>query len=219
MKRKGTVKAAVGILALAIGLTGPAGAQRPIKAPDVGAAEKAPTSVYYERDYFSVLDDRLVGLGETSLWELSKNPNKEAMRFFWVPEEGPAMAVRIDLEGDKATLTWKRSTGVTEEDWGTVAEEMTRPLTDKELKDLRITFDVISYWYIEGDDPDDVVNSDGPLWLLEAVHGGKYHAVNRENPRLGGVRRLGLQMLSLAEISEEDVRWPRRPVLSQPPTP
>ena len=194
-------------------------AERTIKAPSVGQPENAPSSVYYEEDYFSYSDERLEHLEESSFWKTSKDPNREAIRFFWVPDEGEALLVRIDINKatDKAQLTFKRSTGVTQESWGTVAESSTRELTGDKLKDLRYQFNYMAYWRIETDDPDDYANSPGPLWLIESIEGTKYHAVHRPNPTLGEVKRMGLLMLGFADLDEIDVGWPRRPTASKRP--
>ena len=208
------------LLACAIVMSSSAAtAQRAIKAPDIGKPENAPSSVYYENDYFTYSDDRLDQLKEPSLWKQSKDPNAEGIRFFWVPSEGEVLTVRVevDAKSDKATLFFKRSTGVTETSWGTVAEETSRELKADELKELNFRFNFMAYWRIETDDPDDYANSPGPLWLFEAVEGGKYHAVHRQNPTMGETKRLGLLMLSFAGLDETDVQWPKRPVASKPP--
>lgn len=194
-------------------------AERTIRSPDVGQPENAPSSVYYEEDYFSYSDERLEQLDEASFWKLSKDPNLEAIRFFWVPEEGEVLLVRINIDkaSDKAQMTFKRSTGVTETSWGTVAQSSTRELKAAELKDLRYQFDYMAYWRFETDNPDDFANSPGPLWLFEAIEGTKYHAAHRSNPTLGEAKRLGLLMLRFAELDETDVAWPRRPTAPKRP--
>lgn len=194
-----------------------ANAARTIRAPDIGPSENAPDTVYYERDYFDYVDERLGQLDEPSLWKLSKNPNLESFRFFWAPDEGPAYLMRVDINPEgTGQFTFKTSTGVTEADWGTVAEAQTRPLTEKELKDLRFRFNFMAYWHVKTDDPEDLAIQEGPLWLFEAIHAAKYHAVHRSNPAFGEPRRLGMLLLSFAELGEDDIAWPRRPVPTRP---
>lgn len=201
-------------LLAALLLAMPSSAQRPVRVPDIGEAENAPSSVYYEKDYFYYSDDRLDHLDEPSLWKLSKNPNLEAIRFFWVPEEGEVLVVRVDISRaeDRAVMTFKRSTGSTEESWGTVKHEETRDLTKAELKELRFRFNFMVYWRFERDDPDDYANSPGPLWLFEAIEGTKYHAVHRQNPTMGETMRLGQLLLSFAGVEPHEVAWPKKPV-------
>jgi hypothetical protein len=195
-----------------------ASAARPIKAPEVGPAEKAPDTVYFEKDHFDYTDVRLDDLDEPSLWKMSKNPNAEALRYFYVPAEGPVLVIRIDInEDDEATLTYKRSTGVTETSWGGVGETEVRVLSKEERKELRFRFDFMKYWLIEGYAPDSWDNTPGPLWLLEAIDGSKYHAIQRTNPVRGEARKLSLLLLSFVELSEQDVAVSNRPVMSRAP--
>jgi hypothetical protein len=206
---------AAGVMVVSASLTWGASAQRTIKAPDIGAPENAPDTVYFEKDYFEYVDERLYALEEPSLWKMSRDPNTESIRFFWVPEDGEVLMLRVDLtlEGE-AFMTFKRSAGINEETWGAVASTQSRKLSEKELKELRFRFDFMKYWRIERDDPEDYANSEGPLWLFEAIHGSKYHAVHRSNPTQGEARRLGLLMLSFVELGEVDVTWPRRPEIN-----
>lgn len=203
-------------IVLSFVLASPALAQRTVKAPDTDPAEVAPASVYYEKDWFGYYDQRLKDLGEPSFFQLSKNPNLEAFRFFWIPEDGEPIIVRIDMDAEGvATLISKRSTGlvgaVHDENWGTAKNEETRVLSKAELKDLRFRFSYMKYWYVERDDEEDVINRPGPTWLYEAIEGGKYHAVERTNPADGQTRKLGLLLLRFIEVDESEVKWPGRP--------
>jgi hypothetical protein len=187
-------------------------AQKTVKAPEIIPAEAAPASVYYEKDWFDYYDDRLKDLGEPSFFQASKNPNAEAFRFFWMPQEGTPIILRIDVTPEGvATLTSKRSTGMDDKSWGKPQEETTRVLSEEELKDLRFKFGYMKYWYVERHDPDNVVSRPGPLWLYEAIEGGKYHAVERTNPAPGQTRAYGLLLLSFIEVDESEIMWPLRP--------
>ena len=117
-------------------------AQRTVKAPQTDPAEVAPASVYFEKDWFKYYDQRLKDLDEQSFFQLSKNPNLEAFRFFWLPEEGEPFIIRIDIDTKGvATLTSKQAAGYTgsvgSESWGKVKGETTRVLSKEELKDLQ----------------------------------------------------------------------------------
>lgn len=203
-------------MSLSLLLASPVLAQRTVKAPEIDPAEVAPASVYFEKDWFDYYDQRLKDLDEPSLWQLSKNPNLEVFRFFWLPEEGEPIIIRIDMD-DKgvATLTSKRSVGyngsLKSESWGKVKDEEIRVLSKEELKDLRFRFSYMKYWYVERDDEENVISRPGPTWLYEAIEGGKYHAIERTNPASGQTRKLGLLLLRFIEVDESEVKWPRSP--------
>lgn len=205
------------VLAIMFGLAAPnlAFAQRTVKAPEIDPAEVAPASVYYEKDWFEYYDQRLDDLDEPSLWQMSKDPNAEAFRFFWLSKEDVPIVVRIDIASDgTATLTSKRSTGLEGESWGKAKDIETRVLSEEEVKDLRFRFGYMKYWYVERTDEEDVINRPGPVWLYEGVHKGKYHAVERTNPAPGETRKLGLLLLRFIEVDENEVKWPRRPTMN-----
>lgn len=203
-------------MGLSLLLASPALAQRTVKAPDTDPAEVAPASVYHEKDWFRYYDQRLKDLEEPSLWQLSKNPNLEAFRFFWLPEEGEPIIIRIDVDAEgAATLISKRIAALDgpldSESWGKAKDQETRVLSKEELKDLRFRFGYMKYWYVERDDEENVISRPGPTWLYEAIEGGKYHAVERTNPAEGQTRKLGLLLLRFIEVDESEVKWPRRP--------
>lgn len=205
------------VLALLTGLalSGGALAQRPVPTPDVDPAEVAPDAVYYEKDWFKYYDQRLEDLDEPSLWKMSRDPNNEAIRFFWLPEAGEAIAVRIDFTPEGvAILTSKRSTGLDGESWGTAKGVETRFLSKEEVKDLRFRFSYMKYWYVERSDEENEISTPGPLWLYEAIHKTKYHAVERTNPAPGQTRKLGLLLLRFIEVDESEVAWPQKPTMN-----
>lgn len=205
------------VLIIVLGLAVPAGAwaQRPVPTPDVDPAEVAPDSVYFEKDWFKYYDQRLEDLDEPSLWQLSKDPNAEAFRFFWLPEMGEAIVIRIDVTPEGvATITSKRSSGLDGESWGKAKDIETRVLSKEELKDLRFRFGYMKYWYVERTDEEDVINRPGPVWLYEAIHKTKYHAVERTNPAPGQTRKLGLLLLRFIEVDESEIAWPKKPVMN-----
>lgn len=210
------------VLAIALGLAGfglaaptSAMAQRTVTAPEIDPAQVAPDSVYYEKDWFKYYDQRLDDLDEPSLWQMSKDPNAEAFRFFWLTKDGAPIIVRIDVAIDgAATLTAKRSTGLAGESWGDAKDVETRALSKEELKDLRFRFGYMKYWYVERTDEENVISRPGPVWLFEAIHKGKYHAVERTNPAPGETRKLGLLLLRFIEVDEREVIWPQRPTMN-----
>lgn len=197
-----------------------AAAQRTVRAPQIGTAEDAPDTVYYESDYFDYVDARLDDLDEPSLWKLSRDPNAEGYRFFWVPDEGVVHMVRLDVGPTGiAELTYKQSSGVTAESWGTVAESKSRKLTEKEFKEFQFRFGYMRFWHMKTEDAEDPANSIGPLWLAEATHRSKYHAVYRTNPMSGELKKLGDLLLSFVEMTDADVSSIARPTRSSRPTP
>ncbi len=145
---------------------------------------RVPQSVFLEKDFFAYYDKRLVSLEEESLWKLSKNANHESYRFIWAPLEGSALVIRIDFETqDEGTITIKRSTGVTAEDWGDVSETKVSKLTTEQIDLFRFEFSRLNYWFLPREFEGMQMN--GSLWLIEAANQGMYHTVPRYNPNLG----------------------------------
>ncbi len=200
------------IVVLGLAVPGAAWAQRPVPTPDVDPAEVAPDSVYFEKDWFRYYDQRLEDLDEPSLWQLSRNPNAVVYRFFWIPDDGAGIVIRIDVTPEGvATLTSKRTSGRDGESWGSAKDVETRVLSKEELKDLRFRFGFMKYWYVERTDEENVISRPGPLWLYEAIHKTKYHAVERTNPAPGETRKLGLLLLRVIEVDESEIAFPQKP--------
>jgi hypothetical protein len=172
---------------------------RPIPVGDVSTV-RAPQSVFTEKDYFPYADRRLYRIEEPSLWKLSRDPNTRVFRFMFVPENSPALSIRIDFAApEEAVLTWRKFSGQPAEYWGEVQETKEIKLTSEQIKLFEYEFHRLNYWYLDREPQlsereqilaslivtEKEVDGESDLWLLEAAEYGKYHAVTRINPTEG----------------------------------
>lgn len=184
----------------------------------IGHENRFPASVYYEKDFFKPYDYRLLAFEEESLWQVSKDPNAETYRFFWLPDSnvnGDAVPwmVRIDVDAEGETkISWKQTDGSQVNILGKRTLNETLSLSPKIMEIFYTKFRRSDFWYLDplrevkrpGYEPDP--NRSGAEWILEAAEGGKYHSVHRIKPGQTMERELGEYMTELTGFSRDSLK-------------
>jgi len=157
--------------------------------------------------YAEYLSDHLSGLEESSLWESSKTQRTQSYRFLWLRTWNNPIAIRIDVNVDGTSrLTTKMASGQAGFGSGRLTQNKKLPLTQQQTDWFLERIEVHNFWKLPL--RDNTFCLDGAAWIIEGVRNGTYHIVERWSPISGGVRDLGLYMVSdLAKmkLAAEDV--------------
>jgi hypothetical protein len=152
-----------------------------------------PPNLYPEilREWYS---RSLVALKEPSLFELAQNQTTHSYRFLWLRTFNNPVAIRLNVNADgTGTLIEKVTSGEAGFRPGSLTVSFAKPLTQKQTNDFVKKIEILNFWSIPTIDPA-IGGTDGSEWIIEGVHDGKYHVVNRWTPSSGPIRELGLAM-------------------------
>jgi hypothetical protein len=153
---------------------------------------------------------RLMALGEESLC-CGENPAKQVVRFTWLRTFHQPVVIKMErLQDDSWTLRTKVASGAAGFDPGSVIIDETRTLAKDEVASVQSKLARGSaFWSIPSTESltrvrEDgttviVVSTDGARWVIEVRDVEAYHYVDRNSPKSGFVRDLGLMFISLSK--------------------
>jgi hypothetical protein len=145
----------------------------------------------------------LQAMGEPSLWELSKDSAANIYRFVYLRTFDPPIVVRLSVQKDgSGMLITKITSGKGGYEPGHLLTNRTSCLDAQKVSWFLDRMNELSFWerpsYIENPS---VMGVDGAHWIMEGVHGGKYHAVDRWSPECARERVFGIiMMIDLAKL-------------------
>ena len=111
----------------------------------------------------------------------------ESYRFTWIPSFHPAVVVRIDLTPTGYRLTGKILTGAGGYEPGSLAKQITRPLSEAEFGRFSELLRSAQFWELPTNLP--LFGCDGTQWILEVLSSKGYHVVDRWTPYEEGPNR------------------------------
>jgi hypothetical protein len=143
------------------------------------------------------------------------NPKIEIYRVLIVPTFYHPLSIRVERNEGEYFLVAKQLSGQGGYGWGKLKREKRRRLSAEEWRTLIDLSNQLSFWTLDPIDkeyePDEKGETriclDGTSWYLEALSGGKYHALERYCPESERFRAVGLYLLKLSKwgIRESDV--------------
>lgn len=123
---------------------------------------------------------QLVGLNETSLFDQAQASTNLVFRFLWLRSFHKPVVIRIEKnETNKLKIVAKMATGAGGYDPGEVEKEISRELTDEEMKEFYLKFNQSDFWNTLKEKDNGMRMLDGAEWIFEGVENGKYHVVVR----------------------------------------
>jgi|GEM_PF-169087 len=143
--------------------------------------------------------DHLTKLGEPELFS-GKEPSDFAYRFIWIRCFHRPISVRIQRRGAKTTLRAVEMDGKGYYAWGNVARDITKELSEAEVKKVMAKLKQTRFWQMKSNDDQSKIGLDGATWILEGSQGDKYHSVDRWCPDRGAFRNACLSFIQLAGI-------------------
>jgi hypothetical protein len=136
----------------------------------------------------------LISLKEPSLFELAHDPTTYSYRFLWLRTFNNPVAIRLNVNADgTGTLIQKVTSGEAGFHPGYLTVSTSKPLTQQQTQHFLKEVQQLNFWSIPTIDPV-IGGEDGSEWIIEGVHDGKYHVVNRWSPGSGPIRELGLAL-------------------------
>jgi hypothetical protein len=163
-----------------------------------------PTSEFADLQHDSIFvpmfEKELSSLNEPVLYE---QPNLHyAVRVMWMtPFYGDAI-LRIEDAGEHVLFTYKRRPTIAAPDTKKDIDlhgELTRDEFEKLVSKIR------QENFFAANNQQNVIATDGTIWLLEVDDGGRYHAVYRIGPFSTPVQNIGRLAAKLANINIKDL--------------
>jgi len=144
-----------------------------------------------------VFEKHLSSLREPSIYRNDKR--KFAVRCLWMsPHKGDEL-VRIEATDGYAPLVFYKRGSVLDEDTVRLIFSTSRARKRAELAKLT---SVIAQEGAESfSNKQDVLSTDGPIWLLEIYDHGRYHAAYRIDPNVGPFTHVCLEAALVADVS------------------
>ena len=134
---------------------------------------------------------QLRALKEPSLLHMADNPAFHSYRFLWLRTFNHPIAIRIEIKPDgTGALTIKMTSGAGGYAPGTLIENTSRALEERQVKSFLALVDGVNFWTAPNP-VNDQTGTDGSQWIIEGVRGGKYHVVDRWMPKSGVAYDLG----------------------------
>jgi hypothetical protein len=147
----------------------------------------------------------LTAMNEPSLFQMIPNRDAHSYRFLWLRSFHRPIAIRLDI-GKRAggILTVKELSGAGGYDPGMLRLKTIVPMTAAEVSSFLSAVSDIGFWNLPTREPN-LGGLDGAQWVLEGVHAGQYHVVDRWTPREGPYRELCLKLLAASKLVVDDV--------------
>ncbi len=176
---------------------------------------KAGKSGYFPKDTFSgswenadaFVNDwygkHLKAMGEKSLLNIS-NENAEVYRFLWLRTFHHPIFVKVERGQNEVKLFTKELDGAGGYEPGKVLRINNHILTKDEWCKFLALLEKANYWKLPTEN--EVLGNDGAEWILEAVKGGRYHAVDRWSPKKGEYREVCIYLLKLSGVDVDKLK-------------
>ena len=140
----------------------------------------------------------------------------EVYRVFISPTFRHPISIRVEKTAAGYFVTGKRMSGQGGYEWGHLARQTRRRVSQREWQKLLDLLYAASFWTVPSGDEEYKPNEkgevticlDGTDWYLEGVKGGTYQALARYCPESKAFKAVGIYMLKLSKlkIPESDVR-------------
>jgi hypothetical protein len=144
---------------------------------------------------------------EPSLWKLAQQDKQIAVyRLLKLPTWGRPIAVRIEKAGGRVTLNEVLLDGDGGYDLGEVVVSKQVALSERDWDRLMRHVEGVGFWDMPTSIND--LGVDGEHLIVEGVKDGKFHVVDRWEPKPGAYRELCRSMLNLAGLPLGGKAWP-----------
>ena len=145
----------------------------------------------------------LRAMNEPSLFEMRADRAAHVYRFLWLRTFHHPIAIRVDLgKAANGILTVKELSGAGGYEPGSIRFKTVVPLTAGEVSSFLSAVKDVGFWGMPTEPPPtDSIACDGAQWVLEGVHDGQYHVVDRWSPDPGPYRDLCLQLLAASKLA------------------
>jgi hypothetical protein len=146
-------------------------------------------------DWFSKY---LKAMQEPSLIAATNNHFALTYRLTILPTWENPVAVRVEMDGEKAELYARRLAGAGGDAPGKLEESSVRDVNPADTRRLRSLLKALNLFHLSV--ADDEAGNDGVRWVLEGVSEGKYHVITRWAPDSSRTKERNL--VSLVEFAE-----------------
>ena len=145
---------------------------------------------------------------EPSLYSLRKNLTAESYRFLWLRTFHHPIAIRLDLNSDgTSNLIVKVASGAGGYSPGVLREQRSQMVGMKQTQAFLKRIGELRFWNTPSRVSDEE-GADGSQWIIEGLHAGRYHVLDRSSPSKGAVRKLGMMLafdLAKMDIPEDEI--------------
>lgn len=143
--------------------------------------------------------ERSQAMGEEDISQRIDEPTQIFRLTFLPAQLFYTEAVRIEMSGDRITLTVKRASKPGRRDLGTLSPEEHAELTPQLWSELQARLADADFWNLPTSE--EFSGWDGAFWIVEGVSGGRYHIICRWSPgREFRYNQLTNYILELARI-------------------
>ena len=124
---------------------------------------------------------QLTSLKEEPLYAKRKEKNLEVYRFTFLPAWGSSKATTIFRDGGELRVRSRRLDGEDGFEPGELVEEFERELRGSESESLFRLLEEVDFTD-DATEKKGAMGEDGTQWILEGVHDGQYHVLDRWSP-------------------------------------
>ena len=140
--------------------------------------------------------EQLRALDEPSLFNNTSLTAEVIYRFTWLRSFHHPIAIRVVIHADgTGTLTARMADGAAGYKAGKLTLNRTREISQADVQRLSSLVQVMDFWHMPTEPPNEGVGCDGAEWILEGLRGAEYHVVDRWSPEKGPLRKLGLYLV------------------------
>ena len=144
----------------------------------------------------------LTAMEEPSLWAMAQQSKAHAYRFLWLRTFHQPIAVRMNIEQDGAgVLTAKRLDGMGGYEPGHLIQNESHIFAANHLTEFLLKLARMDFWAMSSTG----VGCDGAQWILEGVHNGSYHLVDKHCPDAGAFRETMLRLIQWGGVPIDEV--------------
>jgi len=129
----------------------------------------------------------------------SKSTAESTCRFLWLRSFHHPVSIRVEGNDSSLIPTAVMLDGAGGYAPGKVLKRVERALSPVEREKLMANLSRIDFWRMETNSGG--AGLDGAQWIMEGVHDGRYHVVDRWSPESGAYREACLLFVELAGIS------------------
>ena len=147
----------------------------------------------------------LIAMEEPSLLDDCNDPYIHIYRFLWLRTFHQPIGTRLQIRPQyKEVITLKVLSGQGGFDPGELCIQRAIEVNSDRVYSFLDAIDNLGFWELPGSDPNRL-GLDGSEWILEGVHAGRYHVVDRWSPLDGSFSEVCLMLVDFSQFEVDEI--------------